>query len=252
MVRRPLGRTGLKVSPIGLGTVKLGRNTGVKYPEEYELPTDAEVERLLARALELGVNLIDTAPAYGEAEARLGPWVAAHRGEIVLVTKCGERHEGGKSSWDFSAKGLAASVEGSLKRLRTDRVDVLLLHSDGRDLERLAEAAGTLRKMKTSGKAIAVGISVKSGDGAMRGAELLDVVMGPYSLDEPFLEVGLEGAHLAGAGVLGIKAVSQGRAADPGYAVEYAVSQPFIDCVVIGTRDPVHLEEAVRSAEKAL
>jgi len=119
------------VSPIGLGTVKLGRNTGVKYPRAFELPSEADVARLLARALELGVNFFDTAPAYGESEVRLAGFVRAHRGEIVLSTKCGERHEGGRSVWDFSAKALAASVEGSLGRLGTDHVDLLLLHSDG-------------------------------------------------------------------------------------------------------------------------
>ena len=72
MVQRPLGSSGLIVGPIGLGTTKLGRNTDVKYPLPFELPSTREVEELLEAALELGVNLIDTAPAYGESELRLG------------------------------------------------------------------------------------------------------------------------------------------------------------------------------------
>ena len=79
MVPRPLGRTGIKVSPIGLGTTKLGRNTDVKYPKPFELPSDKQVGELLEAAFALGVNLIDTAPAYGESETRLGPFVAQHR-----------------------------------------------------------------------------------------------------------------------------------------------------------------------------
>jgi aryl-alcohol dehydrogenase-like predicted oxidoreductase len=79
LVRRQLGRTGLTVSSVALGTTKLGRNTGVKYPVDFALPSDQEVAALLESARQLGVNLIDTAPAYGESERRLGPFVNNHR-----------------------------------------------------------------------------------------------------------------------------------------------------------------------------
>ena len=71
MELRALGTTGIEISPIALGTVKIGRNVGVKYPSGFELPNDAEVRELLALAWDLGVNLIDTAPAYGSSEQRL-------------------------------------------------------------------------------------------------------------------------------------------------------------------------------------
>ncbi|HHH13074.1 MAG TPA: aldo/keto reductase, partial [Thiolapillus brandeum] len=60
MELRPLGSTGIEVSPLGLGTVKIGRNQQVKYPRGFELPDDAQVERLLWLARELGINLVDT------------------------------------------------------------------------------------------------------------------------------------------------------------------------------------------------
>ena len=63
MELRALGSTGIQVSPLGLGTVKLGRNQQVKYPRPFELPGDEEVLALLGLARELGVNLLDTAPA---------------------------------------------------------------------------------------------------------------------------------------------------------------------------------------------
>ena len=167
MVPRPLGKTGISVSPIGLGTVKLGRNTGVKYPKGFELPTDAEVAALLDRALELGVNFFDTAPAYGTSEERLRPFVKAHRKEIVLATKCGEFHENGVSRWDFSRKAMEAQIAESLKRLGTDHVDVLLLHSDGSD-QPISDAIATLRDARDRGVARAIGISAKS-DAGIRG-----------------------------------------------------------------------------------
>ena len=84
---RPLGSTGLRVSPLGLGTVKLGRNTGVKYPNQFALPSDGQARELLALARDLGINLIDTAPAYGTSETRLGPLLQGQRQDWVVCTK---------------------------------------------------------------------------------------------------------------------------------------------------------------------
>jgi aryl-alcohol dehydrogenase-like predicted oxidoreductase len=70
--RRPFGNTGIDVSILGLGTVKLGRDQGVKYPNDFAIPDDQQAAQLIAIAREQGINLIDTAPAYGTSETRLG------------------------------------------------------------------------------------------------------------------------------------------------------------------------------------
>ena len=72
IAKRYLGNTGIQLSMIGLGTVKIGRNTDVKYAESFELPSDQEVIELLTEAAKLGINCLDTAPAYGSSEKRLG------------------------------------------------------------------------------------------------------------------------------------------------------------------------------------
>ena len=90
MVRRQLGRTGLAVAPIGLGTTKIGRNTDVKHQTGFALPSDEEVNRLLAVALGLGVNLIDTAPAYGENEVRPGELRRQHRNPSLVCVEARE------------------------------------------------------------------------------------------------------------------------------------------------------------------
>ena len=151
MVSRSLGQTGLIVSRIGLGTTKLGRNTDVKYPKAFALPSDKQVGELLDTALRLGVNLIDTAPAYGASEARLGVFVGSYRDRFVLSTKCGEQYRNGSSVYDFSAGAIMASVEASLRHLNVDHVDILLLHSDGRDIEILTQtdALEALRPSET-------------------------------------------------------------------------------------------------------
>jgi len=204
MVPRPLGRTGLEVSPIGLGTTKLGRNTDVKYPTAFELPSDKEVAKLLETALDLGVNLIDTAPAYGASEARLGSFVAAHREKIVLATKCGESYANGRSTYDFSAQAITKHVENSLRNLRTNHVDILVLHSDGADEKILTEtdAVAALMKLKQSGKIRAAGISAKTEKGIAIANSSLDVVMASYSQSDQALAGALAKAHAAGLGAL--------------------------------------------------
>ena len=72
MVQRRLGTTDLELSPLGFGAFKIGRNQGIKYEQAYELPSDKDVSQLLNAVLDAGVNYIDTAPAYGLSEERIG------------------------------------------------------------------------------------------------------------------------------------------------------------------------------------
>lgn len=247
---RPLGRTGLVISPIGLGTTKLGRNTDVKYPKRFALPADEQVCDLLETTLRLGVNLIDTAPAYGNSEQRLGSFVETNRDCLVVCTKCGEQYVNGRSTYDFSQPAIVASVEESLRRLKTDRVDILVVHSDGRDVEILiqTDALEALGRLKKSGKALAVGISAKSQAGILEACRTLDVVMAPFSQKDPSLAGALTKAHEAGLGILAIKGLFSGHLeARP--AIEFVLRQPFIDALILGTIDPAHLREAVSIAE---
>ncbi len=250
MVSRSLGQTGLIVGRIGLGTTKLGRNTDVKYPHAFALPSDKQVGELLDNALRSGVNLIDTAPAYGASEARLGPFVRSHRDRLVLCTKCGEQYRNGSSVYDFSAGAITASVEASLRHLDVDHVDILLLHSDGRDIEILtqSDALEALRRLQQSGKTRAIGISAKTPAGIREASRTLDVIMAPFSQKDPSLAGALRQAHQAGLGVLAIKGLSSGYLqARP--ALEFVLRREFIDALILGTTDPVHLGEAVSIAE---
>ncbi|HQC72024.1 MAG TPA: aldo/keto reductase, partial [Candidatus Competibacteraceae bacterium] len=134
MELRALGTTGLRVSTLGLGTVKLGRNQGVKYPQPFELPSDQQALALLELAWDLGINLLDTAPAYGLSEERLGRLLRQCRRDWVIVTKVGEAFQNGQSQFDFSAAATRASVERSLHRLGVAALDAVLIHSSGDDL----------------------------------------------------------------------------------------------------------------------
>lgn len=93
----------MEVSILGLGTVKFGRTAGARYAAPFELPSDDDIAELLATAQSLGINLLDTAPAYGTSETRLGAALAGQRAAWIIATKTGEEFDGVKSRFDFSA-----------------------------------------------------------------------------------------------------------------------------------------------------
>lgn len=241
--RRPLGRTGMTVSLLGLGTVKFGRNTGVRYPRPFELPDDGTIVGLLDRARELGVNLIDTAPAYGEAEARLGQLLGGRREDFLLVTKCGEHFDGRRSCFDFSAAHTTASVHASLRRLRTDRLDCVLLHSDGDDAALLADGAAldALERLKRAGSVRSYGISTKTLAGSLAALAQVDVLMITLSATRPEDVALAVSAEAHGCGLLVKKALDSGHVREPAAALRAIAACTGVGSIVVGTLDPAHL-----------
>ncbi|HOY23133.1 MAG TPA: aldo/keto reductase [Cellvibrio sp.] len=187
-----LGKTDIRISRLGLGTVKLGRNQSVKYPEAFELPSDADARQLLHCARDYGINLLDTAPAYGVSEERLGYLLRGERKDWVICTKAGEEFKrdyenglgesSGVSNFDFEASALRKSVERSLRRLRTDYLDIVLIHSDGNDehLIHHHQVLHTLSELKRAGWIRAFGMSTKTVEGSLICAQEADVVMATF------------------------------------------------------------------------
>jgi aryl-alcohol dehydrogenase-like predicted oxidoreductase len=242
--QRPLGRTGMSVSLLGLGTVKLGRREAVRYPADFELPDERAAAGLLDTARSLGINLLDTAPAYGTSEERLGRLLRHQRGHWLISSKVGETFEHGKSSHDFSPEAVQASIKQTLQRLRTDRLDIALIHSDGRDLE-ILDRLGTLPcllDLKQRGWIRAVGISHKTVDGARRALQLgCDVIMATLNLSETGQQDVIAEAAAAGCGVLVKKALASGHAGIE--SLRFAASRPGVSSVIVGTINEAHLEE---------
>lgn len=260
MELRPLGATGLRIGPLGLGTVKFGRNQGVKYPRPFELPSDRDVLGLLEAAWNLGVNLLDTAPAYGASEERLGFLLRQCRRDWIIATKVGEEFRDGVSRFDFSATATRVSVERSLRRLGVEVLDAVLIHSDGDDsaiLEREA-VLPTLLDLKQAGLVRAVGMSTKTVAGGLRAVGCCDLVMVTYNLHERGELPVIRAARAAGKGVLVKKGLRSGhldRAAgvDPVRAsMELIFAEPGVSGVVVGTLDPAHLRANAAAVERAL
>jgi len=194
MLHRTLGRTGLSVSEVGLGTSK-----GLA-----EKLSAAEGRRLVARALELGVNFIDSARHYGrgQAEARVGAAIKGRRDSVFLCTKCGTVPGAGR---DFSRRGIFKSMDTSLAQLGTDYVDVYLLHMAGpAQLRAGCQAVEALLELKEKGRTRFIGASV--GGRMMRPAlelGLFDVLEITYNLADLYPEEGfLEAAGKAGVGLV--------------------------------------------------
>ena len=255
---RALGDTGLSVSPLGLGTVKFGRNQGVKYPSQFDLPSDQQISDLLAQARELGINLLDTAPAYGISEQRLGPLLTGQRQDWVICTKVGEEFNDGISSFDFSAAHTRRSIERSLQRLNTDYLDLVLVHSDGNDLQVLEdEVYPTLQHLKQQGLIRAFGFSGKSVEGGIKALEQGDCAMVTYNLNERTERPVLDFALSHNKGILIKKALASGHLCLNGEdpvrkGLELVLGHPAVASAIIGTITARHLEQNALSAAAML
>ena len=258
MELRALGSTGITVSALGLGTVKFGRNQGVKYPRGFALPSDQQIRDLLAQARELGINLLDTAPAYGSSEERLGRLLPPAQSHWIISTKVGETFQQGQSVFDFSAAATQTSVERSLRLLRRESLDLVLIHSDGDD-ERILQQTDclqTLLTLKARGWIRAVGMSSKTVAGGLLAVTHCDVVMVTYNLLSTAELPVIRRAQQAGKGVLIKKGLLSGHlqqiqvpAADPVAAsMRLLLSEPGVSSVVIGTLNPAHLQANVAAA----
>jgi len=248
MIRKMIAATGCEVSLLGLGTVKFGRNTGVRYPDAFEIPDDRTLVALLDTARDHGINLLDTAPAYGTSEERLGKFLQGDRENWVISTKVGEEFRGGTSHFDFDAEATRLSVERSLERLRTDYLDIVLIHSDGRDREIITEmdTLDTLLEFKRQGVIKAVGVSTKSVEGGLLALERCDLVMVTYNTQRLEAEPVLELARATDRGVLVKKALASGHLATGSgdaldHALRFVCRHPAVTSVILGTIDPAHL-----------
>ena len=259
MHTRELGQTGIQVSPLGLGTVKFGRDQQVKYPWSFKIPNDQRVLELLSLSRDLGINVLDTAPAYGTSEQRLGQ-LLTNRQEWVIVSKVGEAFEKGQSHFDFSAKTTQKTIENSLRQLKTDYLDVVLVHSDGNDQQIIEqeEVLNTLQKLKQEGLIRAIGLSTKTTEGGLWTVENTDVIMATRNqcdhTDDPVLDRALE-LHkgvIIKKGLQSGHADSQAGGGGIAQALDYVFSHSAVSCLIAGTINPQHLSDNVAYIEQQL
>ena len=156
MKLRPFGNTGMTVSEIGLGAWQLAN-------PDWGIDDKREALRIIQKSLEAGCNFFDTAPGYGSgrSEELLGEGLKSVRRDVILCTKFS--HYGEDGTRDFEARNIRPVLEGSLRALQTDYVDILLLHNPPRELMdgRVApELYEEMEKLKSEGKIREYGVSL--------------------------------------------------------------------------------------------
>jgi predicted aldo/keto reductase-like oxidoreductase len=245
MQKRILGKTGWKVSVIGFGAIKLS-----------QIP-QRDCDILLNRALDEGINFVDTADCYGDSEEKIGTALGQRREKFYLSTKIDER----------DGPGVQKKLERCLRRLKTDWIDLVLFHDvRGDEYDRLFERGGleTLEAAKRDGKIREIGISIHHSLPMMRRAVesgVFSVLMVAYSaFDEDRLEADLiPRAHKRGVGVVAMKPLAggilaegpsetKGRAITEGeslaqISLHYVLANPTISCAIPGMKELYELEE---------
>ncbi len=285
--KRKLGRTGLNVTALGFGALELrGMVAGVGRELKPGQP-----ERILNAVLDAGINYIDVAADYGEAEGHIGRCIANRRKEFFLASKCGcppdvskfaptERTRYGvplPQLHDYSRENIIKTCDQSLRRMKTDYLDVLQFHfSPARNILEQEKAVQTLESLKRDGKIRFLGCSsilpnitdhIKMG--------VFDVLQVPYSALQPEHEDTIVAAAKAGVGIVIRGGVAKGppgkgqSSADlwdlwdkaeldellegeqrTGFMLRFTITNPDIHTTVVGTLDPEHLLENVAAVLK--
>ncbi len=213
--RRRFGATDMAVTVLGFGGAEIG----------YQEIDQATVDRILNSALDAGLNVIDTAECYAGSEESIGKSVSARRKEYFLFTKVGHM-EKGDAGW--TPASIEKSIERSLQRLKTDHLDLVQLHSCGRDVLEKGECIAALEQAKKAGKTRYIGYS---GDGA---AALFAVESGRFDtlqtscsiVDQECIELTLPKAKARNMGVIAKRPIANAvwrydTEPDNSYVVEY-------------------------------
>jgi len=236
---RPLGQTGYNVSLFALGGVT------------YNLHDDAHAAAVINRAIDLGVNYIDTAHGYKDSESKIGPVMADRRDEVYLATKSNTRDR----------DGMRADIEESFKRLQTDHIDCVQIH-DLWSEEQLAQITGpdgalkAIEEFQRDGSVRFVGVT------GHRDPEILAKALREYPFDtiltslgamhaavRPFYDTIMPVAQERGVGVLGMKVMAYGWLAEHAeMATRFVLSLPGVSAGVVGVDDIAQLEQDVRAA----
>ncbi len=285
--KRTLGRTGLNVTALGFGALELrGMVAGVGRSLE-----PAQPERILNAVLDAGINYIDVAVDYGEAEAHIGRCISSRRREFFLASQCGcplnvtkflpcERTRFGvplPRLHDYCRDNIINACEQSLRRLKTDYLDVIQFHfSPAKEVLEQQGAIRTLEDLKREGKIRFIGCSsilpnitdhIKMG--------VFDVLQVPYSALQPEHEDTISAAARAGMGIVIRGGVAKGP---PGkgqgfadlwdlwdkakldelledeqitdFMLRFTITNPDIHTTVVGTLDPNHLLENIAAVLK--
>ena len=237
------------VSRLGLGTVKFGRTQSLRYSGALRLPTDTELQNLLSISRNAGINLLDTAPSYGVSEERLGLQLKNDRHYWKIIGKAGEIYSSGRTSFDLRPQSIFLSLEQSLARLRTDFLDVFLIHYTTAVSDVLSDdLIDALRHVQDRGMAILVGASTHStigGEAAIRNADTILHSASKYAkVDDRVLLA----SQKFGKPVFVKKGLNSGYVANPEASIRSILAHGGVTSLLVGTTNPRHLRANINAA----
>lgn len=286
--RVTLGRTGLSVSRLALGTVELGVDYGIPAPGHFGKPSVAEAIRLVHSAIDSGINFIDTARGYGTSEEVLGQALAGRWSDVVLATKVSTQLPDQKLDGPAMRKQMQNGLETSLRQLGTETIDIWQIHNvDQPTLDQIDIVAQVFDDARRAGK-------IRFTGGSFYGTELpiqalahdvFDVMQVTYSvLDQRIADQLLPLAAENGVGVLVRSILLKGalteraehlpphlhrlrdasrqfrnlvantlpNATAPQAAIAFGLAHPHIHSILIGVRTPEEIAENVQAAQLEL
>lgn len=192
MEYRELGKTGLRVSALGFGGAEIG----------YFQKDQALADELLNAAIDSGLNFIDTAAAYWTSEELIGTSIGKRRKDVVLASKCGAVDGFTRSDW--SKSGILDTIRESLRRLKTDYLDLAQLHSCSREILERGEVIEALIMAKEQGYTRFAGYSGDAADAAFAvGTDFFDTLQTSVSVaDQEAIDLTIPAAKEKGMGVI--------------------------------------------------
>jgi aryl-alcohol dehydrogenase-like predicted oxidoreductase len=274
--KRRLGTTKLVVTRLGYGSMEL-RGSRVWKGRRVDGRT---AERLLNSVLDYGINFIDTASVYGASEALIGKYLSHRRLEFFLATKCGWTVERFDEDTDltphvWTRKNILNSVEQSLRRMRTDYIDLIQLHNPTPEECEHGDLVNTLERLREQGKIRSIGTSTKIPDVlSFLGLGVFQTFQIPYSAlrrehENYITEIGKQKAGIIVRGGLanGEPGLGQGihrfwnkyrdarlddlrevNESKTAFLLRFALSHNAVDTVIVGTLQVEHLREGVEAA----
>ena len=261
---RTLGKTELEVTQLGYGTA---------IAELMRTPIgDKHAEKLLNTVLDEGINFIDTAPDYGVSEDQIGKFISHRRDEFYLATKCGCVGDTWTPGHNWTSKQLLSNIDSSLRRMKTDQVDILQMHNP--TVEDVLENGliDTLQEIRAAGKTRFIGVSSGSPD-LVQFADMgiFDVFQIPYSALERRHETMITHAANQGAGIIIRGGIAQGdnntktldkvnntwnralenitgEIARHEFVLRFTLTHPSCHTTIVGTGKLDHLSTNIQSA----
>ncbi len=254
----PFGRTGLAVSPLGLGAGEIGA-------DDFD---DGDAEAVLRGAVERGVTLVDTARSYGRSESRIGRFLGPVRDRVVLSTKVGYGVDGVP---DWTSACIRLGIDRALGQLATDRIDIVHLHSCPVDILARGDVIAALHDARRAGK---IRCAAYSGDNEAlewaAASDQFDSLQLSWNLCDQRAAAVIERAHRAGLGVIAKRPLANapwrfadrptGHEAEPYWvrwhalgidpgglawdelAIRFAAYATGVSSAIAGTRTVAHLE----------